>query len=264
MSKIVNYGFIFNSSLESVELSCFDYFFTPHIDYCKRYMRNDATEKEKEAFKAFCVKNHADEFCLQIYVDFCTTVLNWVMVGNAYEREVLNLNFSQSWHSEVVDMYQGYLIKRLPQIRIEELLNGEKVKLFQNGIIFPEYVKSPKSEPMRFLFLPQIYTVFNSESLEEMEAFAKEYCQNLKDTGVQHALMGYEVTTPKAPTFYLDFCIGAFNWCRIETSEDKKLFYDAGVALWNFSIFDLYKEDGYSLKKVTEIKYLGKKGNMSF
>ena len=264
MSKIVNYGFIFNSSLESVELSCLDYFFTPHIDYCKRYMRNDATEKEKEAFKAFCVKNHADEFCLQIYVDFCTTVLNWVMVGNAYEREVLNLNFSQSWHSEVVDMYQGYLIKRLPQIRIEDLLNGEKVTLFQNGIIFPEYVKSPKSEPMRFLFLPQIYTVFNSESLEEMEAFAKEYCQNLKDTGVQHALMGYEVTTPKAPTFYLDFCIGAFNWCRIETSEDKKLFYDAGVALWNFSILDLYKEDGYSLKKVTEIKYPGKKGNMSF
>jgi hypothetical protein len=227
-------------------------------------MRNDASEKEKQAFKAFCHKNHADQFSLQIYVDFCTTVLDWVMVGNAYEREVLNLNYSQTWHSEIVDMYEGYLIKRLPKIRIDDLLSGEKVTLFQNGIIFPDYIPSPKSESMRFLFLPQIYTVFNSESLEEMETFAKEYCQNLTVPGVKQALEIYETTAPKIPTFYLDFCIGAFNWCRIETSKDKKLFYDAGVAFWNFSILDLYKEDGYTLKKVTEIKYPGKKDNMSY
>jgi hypothetical protein len=167
----------------------------------------------------------------------------------------------------VNDGENGYVCKRQDIIStfnaIEDLLNDTSLQVFQNGIIFPKVVEHSEVKFVRFPLDNSerrngCYFAYESTSLKDMEEFAKEYLDKQQDSLLREALMKYETKTERTPTFYLDFCIGALDWCRVETIEETKNFYDSGMSLWNFGISDIYRDMGYEIKFVPEIIWSNK------
>lgn len=237
------------------------------VDYCKNYIFGGATVEERIAFQKYALKRGGSFNNPQIYVDFCVSVLDWVKVGSANTSNSLILNGVPSWHDEVCQEYGEYFVEYVGKVYIEDLLNDASLQVFQNGIIFPQPVKSSDVKLVRFPNNNQDSfngwcATYESTSLEDMEKFAEEYLDEQRDNLLREALAQYEANTQRTPTVYLDFCIGALDWCRVETIDETKKFYDAGVSLWNFGILDMYRDMGYEIKFVPEIRWSSK--NRSF
>lgn len=262
MGAIVNYGFILNSSLEVVEIEMRNFLFTPHLDYCINYIQTKATEQEKQAFKKFARRQRQDyEESLSIYEDFCLMVLDWIKVGNGTDMNVVQCNFKHDWQRDALqEWYKDFRKDYVVAVDLEEVLKVEDKVFLENGIIFPEYTKNPNVKSIRLFLNPRLFTAFESSSEEEMEDFCKQYLCECDNSYVQEALKKYELqSTVRTPTFYLDFCIGAFEWCRVKTDGEQKIFYDAGESLWNFRILSSYQDEGYKVEFVPQIEYPGKK-----
>lgn len=196
-------------------------------------------------------------------MDFCVSVLDWVKVGSVNTSNSLILNGEPLWHDEVCQEYGEYFAEYVGKVYIEDLLNDTSLQVFQNGIIFPKVVEHSEVKFVRFPLDNSerrngCYFAYESTSLKDMEKFAKEYLDKQQDSLLREALMKYETKTERTPTFYLDFCIGALDWCRVETIEETKNFYDSGMSLWNFGISDIYRDMGYEIKFVPEIIWSNK------
>ena len=98
-----------------------------HYDYCQKYIKDNLTNMQKEAFEQFCCtfwepsplrQNTPD-------TDFCIQVLDWCQVGTNSPKKVITFTGTADWHEKIYIEYKSYGFKFnfIPKIELSTLVN---------------------------------------------------------------------------------------------------------------------------------------------